>query len=571
MRILKVAVVVLILNAGIVRSFAEVSLKNGNFFTGATDMKLPGGFEPSIERVYNSKTGFKGIFGNGWGNEYEVYLEVGSDGGVVVHEYGGGAENRFDSPTMTADEMGKAADQIVAAAKSQGDVTGDQGLADYRGKLLSDAMFRDAEWRKYIGKKVLQPRPLPVGTVLTSGRFSYQTVVVLRTGYQRKLDNGRTELFGKDGKLRQLLNSSGNYLTFAYDVPGQITLRDDFGRSIVLFQNDRNLITRIEASNGKTCSYRYNERDELIFARDTDGVEATYEYDAAGRHNLIKLKNTSGMSNEIAYYPRDQFENVKSVLDTDGTLSEYTYVIDKADKRHYTVSVKVTGKPDKSGKGETISTSSYEYTNLNKPTGEEYTAKMIALVDGDRTATTYNAEGLPTRIEHADEATSFVYDSKGHVTQKTTTRDISDLTYDSACSKVSSVKITSRPDGKISEDGHFAYDEKCNLISASAPEKSVKMQYDAKGRISEVDADSGEKIAFEYNVNSKPTKISVLEHIGKDGKMVPLQFITVTYKDDGEIDKVEAVPPGREAALQVTTAFQELLDIIRPAGVNLSF
>src|SRR3954471_5566197 len=74
---------------------ANVSLKNGNFFVGYTDIIYPGGFEPKIERVYNSKTPFSGMFGWGWGNEYEVYLKVLADGSVLVHEYGGGAENRF--------------------------------------------------------------------------------------------------------------------------------------------------------------------------------------------------------------------------------------------------------------------------------------------------------------------------------------------------------------------------------------------------------------------------------------------------------------------------------------------
>src|SRR5262249_52147282 len=79
-----------------VSAAANVSLKNGNFFVGYTDIVYPGGFEPKIERVYNSKTGFKGMFGFGWGNEYEVYVTVSADGSVVVHEYGGGAENRFN-------------------------------------------------------------------------------------------------------------------------------------------------------------------------------------------------------------------------------------------------------------------------------------------------------------------------------------------------------------------------------------------------------------------------------------------------------------------------------------------
>ncbi|MGE0616855.1 MAG: DUF6531 domain-containing protein, partial [Bacteriovoracia bacterium] len=55
---------------------SNVSLKNGNFFVAYRDLYYPGGFEPKVERVYNSKTGFQGIFGYGWGTEYEVYLTV---------------------------------------------------------------------------------------------------------------------------------------------------------------------------------------------------------------------------------------------------------------------------------------------------------------------------------------------------------------------------------------------------------------------------------------------------------------------------------------------------------------
>jgi YD repeat-containing protein len=572
MRIRDLAAAVVLLSLTQVCAIADVSLKNGNYFTGNKDMILPGGFEPTIERVYNSKTSSKGLFGYGWGNEYEVYVEVGGDGGVIVHEYGGGADNRFDSPAMTAAELDQAADQIVAVARSQGDVTGDEGLSDYRARLLTDAAFRTDEWRKYVDKKALQPRVLPVGTILTSDRFSHQTVQVLRTGYQRVLENGRTELFGKDGKLRQVLNKQGNYLAFVYDVPGQITLRDDQGRSIVLFKNDHGLVMRIEASNGKTCSYQYNNRDELVYAKDTGGGESRYEYDPNGRHNLTRIKNSEGKVTELTYYPYDQFENVKSVLDdTDGTLTDYTYAIDKANKQHYTVTVTESGQAGNDGKREITSTSTYEYINAKKPTGEEYIAKFITVVDGNRTATTYNPDGMPIQIEQGGETTSFAYDSRNHVTQKTTTTEVTNLTYDDVCSKVASVKVTSRVDNKVTEDGHFIYDGKCNLVAASSPEKSVKLQYDAKGRISEDDDESGIKIAFEYNANSKPIKISVLEHKDKDGKIVPLQYISVAYTDDGVIGKVEAVPPGKQAALEVTSAFQNLLDIIRPAGVNLSF
>src|SRR5436190_6570091 len=62
---------------------ANVSLRNGNFFIGYTDIVYPGGFEPKIERVYNSKTPYHSIFGWGWGFEYSVYLTVSADGTII--------------------------------------------------------------------------------------------------------------------------------------------------------------------------------------------------------------------------------------------------------------------------------------------------------------------------------------------------------------------------------------------------------------------------------------------------------------------------------------------------------
>src|SRR3954470_5818444 len=88
-----------------VQAVANVSIKNGNFFVGYTDILYPGGFEPKIERVYNSKSPFKGMFGWGWGNEFEVRASVSADGSVVVHEYGGGAENRFNPRAFSQKEL----------------------------------------------------------------------------------------------------------------------------------------------------------------------------------------------------------------------------------------------------------------------------------------------------------------------------------------------------------------------------------------------------------------------------------------------------------------------------------
>ena len=98
------------------------------------------------------------------------------------------------------------------------------------------------------------------------------------------------------------------------------------------------------------------------------------------------------------------------------------------------------------------------------------------------------------------------------------------------------------------------------VTASNSDNKKVRLIYDGNGRISTLIDQNKRQIRFKYNENSKPIEISD----------PALGSITVTYTNSGEIKKVDSTA-GRKIALQVTSAFQNLLDIIRPAGVNLSF
>lgn len=108
----------------------------------------------------------------------------------------------------------------------------------------------------------------------------------------------------------------------------------------------------------------------------------------------------------------------------------------------------------------------------------------------------------------------------------------------------------------------FQYDDKGNLKHAENSEnKKVDLIYDTVGRIQVLlDQQHHSQISFEYNESSKPEKIT-------DSK---LGSIKVKYNDAGEIENVDG-SGGKQVAAQVTAAFQDLLDIVRPAGVTLSF
>jgi hypothetical protein len=152
---------------------ANVSIRNGNFFIGYTDVLYPGGYEPKIERVYNSKSPYNGIFGWGWGSDYEVYMTVEADGSVLVSEAGGGAQNRFSPPTFDSKELDSAVNLISSVAQKAGAIGAASQLESYKKQLRTNAEFRNEEWSKWRAQGKIQARKLPLGVKLVDHRDGY--------------------------------------------------------------------------------------------------------------------------------------------------------------------------------------------------------------------------------------------------------------------------------------------------------------------------------------------------------------------------------------------------------------
>jgi len=546
--------------ATISTAFAQVSIKNGNYYIPFKDIVYPGGFEPKIERVYNSKTAYQGMFGWGWGTEYEVYLKVAADGSVVVHEYGGGATNHFTPVKFTTSQLKKTIAELTKGAQSLGIAVNDS----YKNKLKTDQDFRNKEWERLVKARKVNPRKLKNGDQLVSTAYSYQFITKIKGGYIRKYDSGKIEKFNDDGKLVQITDPNNNWINFAYDKNGNLEkLEDNFHRKMYFSFTNKGLLSEIKGLNNKKALYKYNDLNELVFSQDVDGNETTFKYSSDKRHNLTEIvykdkasKETSKI--EIAYYGKDKFENVKSVKEGD-LQTEYDYVYDKPTKGYSGISVDV-----KDGKGKMITQSKYEYWVKPSSTalGEPWTYKMATTIDGEKSETIYNeCCGLPVKISRNGYATEFDYDKKGRVTKKATPYEITELKYDQKAGKVAYVEKYSKRNKKDKEWSSFKYDTKGNLIFAkNSDKKSVKLLYDSNGRIISMIDQAKRKLSFQYNENSKPVEI----------RDTQLGAITVKYNNSGEVVSVDS-KEGRSIASKVTSAFQNLLEIIRPAGVTLSF
>jgi YD repeat-containing protein len=552
--------------------FANVSLRNGNFFIDFTDLSYSGGFDLKIERVYNSKSSFRGIFGPGWGTEYEVYLAILADGSVLVHEYGGGADNLF-VPAADSGDLDSAIDAIAAGEQKTDLTLTGQRLVDYKTKLRTEAEFRAKEWERLLAARVVTPRELPVGTRLTSNRFSYQYIIKTLNGYRRTFDNGRMEDYDPKGRLIRISDRNGNWIELSYKSDDEnrrpTLITDNLDHKIQLTYNDRGLVQTADGVRGQKpirAIYKYNQRDELVYSRDVDGNAYAYQYDAAGRSDLVAIGYSDGTVMAMTYYSSEEHENIRSVEDRDGGWTTYMYTL--RTPLDYEIRVE-----DHGSSGKLLSTSKHHYYLKREKDGEEWTYRMITDLDGYWTDTTYDeCCGLPIRIETKEGVTSFEYDDKGRVTRKETAAEITKLKYEEQIGKVVRVEKHLKSQQDEGKWYDYGYDDKGNLTKVTYSEgkggsksKTIKLTYDDHGRIETMN--SGEHtMRFAYNKESKPSVISI-QDIGA---------ISVSYSEDGSIQAVRTITgtagglAETRVSLEITRIFQELLDAIRPAGVGLT-
>jgi YD repeat-containing protein len=524
-------------------AFAGVNLKNGNFYISYLDIKVPGGGNDlSITRTYNSKSTTDGWFGFGWGNEYETFLAVEADGSVVVYENGSGAQTRF-VPQKAVDPMA-AANRILEAMRKTSAVN------DETAKSLVDKLAKDAELRQIYAKRYNVETSIANNTVLYSNTRGLQEIKKTSDGFVRKYNEGKQDFFNNAGKLVKILEKNGYFINLTYEKDLLQNIKDSAGKQLYFSWYPEGKVKKIWSAGDKAAEYTYQNKD-LVKTKDVAGNTYDYEYDA--NHNMLSVKYANGTFMKMTYEPKTYF--VSSVQEPDGELTKYKYESNpKNPYKHYwtVVSKQVPG-------GKFID-NKYEYEIKSKPDGEQYTYRIFTSINNVNTETIYSeCCGLPLKISRGKHVTNFEYNGDGLLLKKYSSSGESvELDYDKEHKKIAKVKNNS---GWTT----FEYNKKGDLVKAQNDKgKIVRLDYNVEGRIRkmvDVNKNTNEErqLSFKYNPQGKPIEIN-MEKVG---------VITVQYDNYGEIKDVQS-KAGRKMALQVTQAFQSLLAIVKPAGVNLS-
>lgn len=533
-------------------SFAGVNLKNGNFYISYTDIVVPGtGKSLEMTRTYNSKSTEKGWYGFGWGNIFETKLVKSPDGCVVIHEHGAGGTTRF-CPKNPVDPK-KAAQKIVSAMRKRSK----SGITGNAEKSLLKRLTNNAELRHVYARKFGVKSKIAKGSVLYSNERGIQEVHVTSKGFYRKSNDGKTEYFDKKGNLTKIKDKNNYTVELAYKSDKLYSIKDSFGKQFYFKWYSNGKIHELWSSKDKVAEFKY-DGDNLIYSKDVGGNEYGYEYDS--NHNLTKIvynpnrkKGVKEDSMKLDYDPKTNF--ITKIEDRNGDTTQYKYGSNpKNPKNNYWTDVTKKGFNNK------LVTNRYEYEIKTRPDGSRYTYRIMTKINGIKTETIYTeCCGLPQKIARGKVVTNFKYNDKGLLTEKRSTRgDFVKIDYDKKHNKISKV---------VNNSGttEFMYDKKGNLKQAkNSKGKAVLLIYNNKGKIQKmVDKDVKTKkrriLSFKYNALGKPVTIE-MEKIGK---------INVAYDNYGEIKRVES-KQGHKMALQVTQAFQNLLAIVKPAGVNLN-
>src|ERR1022692_4148077 len=99
---------------------ALVDLKNANYSDAWVDLILPAsGYDLKVERAYNSRTLFNGIFGFGWCSEFETALEITPEGNLKYNECGAGSETLYQAAGFSEKDVDKTIKSILEHVKKE--------------------------------------------------------------------------------------------------------------------------------------------------------------------------------------------------------------------------------------------------------------------------------------------------------------------------------------------------------------------------------------------------------------------------------------------------------------------
>lgn len=428
-------------------------------------------------------------------------------------------------------------------------------------QLKSSAQFR-AETASNYQIKVSIPR----GEVLTSSEYGLQTLEYKNNQWVREKE-GLIQVFDKEGRLTKHIDKNNFTFNFIYSTGPKsqlIEVHDQDRASSIKLSWRQDKISEIVDNRNRKSKYTYDPNGNLTAVTDSTGQTFNYKYENKKFAHLLTQIVYVSESTPTKKVTRDfKYDENGLVIyhkEKEGLEITYSYGRNATDPEN-----NFTTKVSQKGRMGTIEEMD-EFFIKSRQDGSKYLYKQESKGPEGNVVTVFTpCCGKPSQIIKNGDVTNFKYTNEGLLAEKVGKQENLHLEYDPKWKKIS----------KVTQNGltsSFEYDARGNLIKASnSHREQVTLKYDRSGKITEIMDGDSNLISFRYGPIGKPTVISQ-KGVGT---------VKIDYDKDGRILKTETSgadsssrhpthSSSQEIAKRVMKSFQNLLNIIRPAGLNMN-
>ena len=533
-------------------AFAVIDTKSAGYSKTFVDFNSPSNFNMKIERAYNSRSIYKGLFGFGWCSNFETKLVTLPDNSLKVIECGGGMEILYYQKNKTSD-IQLQTNIILKAVRARNKKIGTKKLKKLKADLLQSQTLR-AEFLKSLD---IEGKVSNNVKYYAEGRFN-EFVVFKNKTYHRTLPNGVSDIFDSKGRLLKVFDKFGNYISFIWK-SNKIQITTRHGKRLTLNINPNSgLIKNAVFQKKIVASYQHNSFENLTKVLNHAKEKFFYAFDDF--HNLLEITYPDKTKEILTYDTKKDW--VLSFQNRKGCLETYDYGKNPKNSNHYFSTVE-----KKCGR-KIVNKSKYEFWNKPLPNGKgKYLHRARARVNGKLTDVIYHPKfGTPISFLKNGVRTKREYYSNGLLKLKDDIyRTVEYKKYSTSCRKPEHVEVNLKDKtGKIlsTSETQFQFKPNCQLILAKkSPEEWIKVGHDDKGRLSIMEDQSRKVVTLGWNDNLNKPELITRKGVGS---------IQIVYDEsNGQVTNLKG-SSGPSIMAQVSSVFNSFLQILSPVAEEIA-
>lgn len=541
------------------QSHALVDMKNANFSDYWVDIIIPGKkTNLRVDRTYNSRSLFSGIFGFGWCSQFESRLDITMEGNVLLNDCLSTGLIYYPS-NQNKKLMATSSKKIVALLKKKYP----KKSAKYFTALKSKMMRNSKILGQYAGEVGYRIAPTK-GTLFYANGNTIDKIIFNGSHYIRTLPDKSRQKYSASGRLLTIYDTKNNSIKLSYSGKKLTQISNNEGLKVTLTYDLNNRLKKIIGPKKVNASYQFVGED---LTRITNGWNNNYKYKYDSNHNMVRVDYPDQTVKKISYNEKKDW--VQKFVDRKGCSEKFSFILSKSNpKDHFwSTSRKYCSKKN-------ITKSKYEFWYAKRKDKQKYLSRMLSDRDKKITDISFHAytgkpisirEGalltridyLPSGLLHTKSVSPLVLRNNGD--KKYTIR----YQYDKRSRVIKTAADYYNKSNQIQKSlvTNYAYDKLDRLVSArnSSGEK-IQLRYNSLGLISKLKGNKKETIEIKYNRSVRKPASIIKPKVGS---------IDVVYDETGNIKSIKNTG-GQSAASKVATTFNNFLEMISPATSELS-